>query len=84
MTDHCPARTDHGEGFAPWLVVIPVISLLMAGLLIMVLSIFVKAPSRPPTLSFSDGGEEIQVDQPVIDEMAVGEPTVRRAPAISR
>jgi len=87
IIDHFPARIDHGEDLAPWLVVIPVISLMMAGLLIMVLSTFVKAPPRPPGPSSSDADEKVQEaqgDLPVIDEIDVGETMVRLGPAFSR
>ena len=84
IIDHFPARINHGEDLAPWLVVIPVISLMMAGLLIMVLSTFVAAPPLSPSPSSSDADEEVQVNLPVIDEIEVGETTVRLGPAFSR
>jgi hypothetical protein len=83
MAEHRATPVDHGEGFAPWLVVIPVISLLMAGLLIVVLSTLVRAP-RSPALSLSPRGEEIQVEQSVLDEIEAGETTTRLGPAFLR
>jgi len=87
IVDNFPARVDRGEGFASWLVVLPVISLMIAGLLIMMLSTFVKAPPRPPGPSSSDADEKVQEaqgDLPVIDEIDVGETMVRLGPAFSR
>src|SRR5262245_50974881 len=80
---HFPARVDHREGFAPLLVVIPVIGLLIVGLLIMVLSTFVKAP-RSASSTYSDEDEEVRVELPVGDEIGLGETPVDLGPAFSR
>jgi len=84
IIDHFPARIDHGEDLAPWLVVIPVISLMMAGLFIMVLSTFVEVRSPSPSRLSSDTQEDVEVGLPVIDEVEIGETTVRLGPALFR
>src|SRR5438552_16675475 len=87
IVDNFPARVDRGERFASWLVVLPVISLMIAGLLIMMLSTFVKAPPRQPGPSSSDAHEKVQaalVDLPGSEESDVGEAMARRGPAFSR
>jgi hypothetical protein len=80
ITAHSSARVDQGDGFAPWLVAIPVISLMMVGFLIMMLSTFVAAPPLSSIPLSSDGEEEeVRVELPVIDEIEIGETTVSRA-----
>jgi hypothetical protein len=81
MTNRFPARVDPGEGIAPELVVIPLISLILAGLLIMVLATFVDTPPLSPSSSSSDSDEEVRTDLPVIDEIEVGESLAKSAAA---
>src|SRR5436309_13861815 len=84
IIDHRPARVSHGDGFALWGVAIPVISLMMAGLFIMVLSTFVEVRSPSPSRLSSDTQEDVEVGLPVIDEVEIGETTVRLGPALFR
>jgi len=84
IADHFPTPVDHDEGLPRWLVLIPVVSLMMAGLLIMVLSTFVPAPPPSPSPASFTADEEVQVDLPVIDEIEVGETMVRLGPAFTR
>jgi len=84
IADHLQAPVDHDEGLPPWLFLIPVVSLVMSGLLIMVLSTFVGALPLSPSPSPSSADEELTVNLPVIDEIEVGGAKVRLRPAFTR
>lgn len=80
MSDRFPARVDHGEGLAPLLVAIPVLSLVLAGFLIMMLATLVEAPRLSSSPSSSDAAKEVRVGLSVLDEIEVGETMVRLGP----
>jgi len=71
VTDCLPPTIDHPDGLPRLLVLIPVGSLVLAGLLIIALSRLAGAPVLAPSHSLPGADAEAQVDGPAIAEIEV-------------
>ena len=84
VADHPATRTGYDQRFPRWLVLMPLGSIVLTGVLVIVLSWMVGEPGRAPTPSPARADVDIEINVPVIDETEVGETMVRVEPGFMR
>lgn len=84
VAEHVLGRLDRVEAWPLLLVLMPVGSLVVAGLLGIALSRISGAPVPVPTHSFARAGSEVQADVSVIDAHEPGGTMIRFGPMVTR